>query len=69
MVCVITKTYIIKNVSNPLGGLNSPSSTQNLCAPTSNLQFSISIGNQFSHTTYKVNYGDGSPLLVLLKIN
>jgi hypothetical protein len=43
-----------------LGGLNSPSSTQNLCAPTSNLQFSISIGNQFSDTTYKVNYGDGS---------
>jgi PKD repeat protein len=64
--CVNTKTYIIKNVSNPLGGLNSPGSTQNLCAPTSNLQFSISNwGTNSLDTTYKVNYGDGSPLLVL----
>ncbi|WP_369769399.1 PKD domain-containing protein [Flavobacterium sp. WC2416] len=64
--CVNTKTYVIKNVSNPLGGLNSPGSTQNLCAPTSNLQFSISNwGTNSLDTTYKVNYGDGSPILVL----
>jgi gliding motility-associated-like protein len=64
--CVNTKTYVIKNVSNPLGGLNSPGSTQNLCAITSNLQFSISNwGTNSLDTTYKVNYGDGSPILVL----
>jgi hypothetical protein len=40
--CINTKLFIVKNVSNPLGGINSPGSTQNLCAPTTNLQFSIS---------------------------
>jgi hypothetical protein len=34
-----SKTYIVKNVSNPLGGLNSPGSTQDLCAPTAELHF------------------------------
>jgi gliding motility-associated-like protein len=64
--CVNTKTYIIKNVSNPLGGLNSPGSTQNLCAPTANLQFSISNwGSNSLDTTYNINYGDGSPPLIL----
>ena len=64
--CANSKTYIIKNVSNPLGGLNSPGSTQNLCAPTLDLQFSISNwGTNSLDTTYKVNYGDGSPILVL----
>ncbi len=64
--CVNTKTFIIKNVSNPLGGLNSPGSTQNLCAPTTNLQFSISNwGSNSLDTTYNINYGDGSPALIL----
>lgn len=64
--CDNSKTYIIKNVSNPLGGLNSPGSTQNLCAPTPNLQFSISNwGTNSLDTSYTVNYGDGTPLLVL----
>ncbi|RKS00581.1 PKD domain-containing protein [Flavobacterium sp. 102] len=64
--CVNTKTYIIKNVSNPLGGLNSPGSTQNLCAPTANLQFSISNwGANSLDTTYSVDYGDGTPILLL----
>ncbi|MBG6111013.1 gliding motility-associated-like protein [Flavobacterium sp. CG_9.10] len=64
--CVNSKTYIIKNVSNPLGGLNSPGSTQNLCAPTPNLQFSISNwGTNSLDTTYKIDYGDGSPIITL----
>ena len=64
--CSNSKTYIIKNVSNPLGGINSPGSTTNLCAPTSNLQFSISSwGTNSLDTTYTINYGDGSPIQVL----
>ena len=64
--CVATKTYIVKNLSNPIGGINSPGTTQNLCAPTSNLQFSISNwGGNSLDTTYKINYGDGSPVIVL----
>ncbi|MDI6050670.1 PKD domain-containing protein [Flavobacterium sp. XS2P24] len=64
--CVNSKTYIIKNVSNPLGGLNSPGSTQNLCTPTSNLQFSISNwGSNSLDTTYKIDYSDGSPITIL----
>ena len=64
--CINSKTYIVKNVSNPLGGLNSPGSTQNLCAPTSNLQFSISNwGTNSLDTTYTINYGDLSSPLIL----
>jgi gliding motility-associated-like protein len=64
--CSNSKTYIVKNVSNPLGGLNSPGSTQNLCAPTTNLQFSISNwGGNSLDTTYRINYNDGTPIVVL----
>ena len=64
--CSNSKTYVIKNVSNPLGGLNSPGSTQDLCAPTPDLQFSISNwGSNSLDTEYKIDYGDGSPILTL----
>jgi gliding motility-associated-like protein len=64
--CISTKTYTVKNVSNPLGGLNSPGSTQNLCAPANNLQFSISNwGGNSLDTTYKINYSDGTPIVIL----
>lgn len=64
--CISSKSYVIKNVSNPLGGLNSPGSTQNLCAPTTEQQFSISNwGSNSLDTTYKIDYGDGSPTLLL----
>ncbi|MGE6353299.1 PKD domain-containing protein [Flavobacterium sp. NPDC079362] len=64
--CISSKNYVIKNVSNPLGGLNSPGSTQNLCAPTTEQQFSISNwGGNSLDTTYKIDYGDGSPILLL----
>lgn len=67
--CSNSKTYIIKNVSNPLGGLNSPGSTQNLCAPTANLQFAISNwGTNSLDTTYTVNYGDGTPPIILTQV-
>ena len=63
--CSNSVTYIIKNVSNPLGGLNSPGSTQNLCAPTASLQFSISNwGTNSLDTTYSINYGDGATLFL-----
>ncbi|RZJ33828.1 MAG: PKD domain-containing protein, partial [Flavobacterium sp.] len=64
--CTSSKSYTIKNISNPLGGINSPGSTQNLCAPTPNLQFTISSwGSNSLDTTYSVDYGDGSPPLQL----
>lgn len=63
--CNTVQTYIVKNVTNPFGGLNSPGSTQNLCAPTSDLQFSISNwGANSLDTTYSVDYGDGTILLL-----
>jgi gliding motility-associated-like protein len=63
--CNNSKTYTVKNVSNPLGGLNSPGSTQNLCTPTANLQFSISSwGTNSLDTTYNIDYGDGSTLVL-----
>jgi gliding motility-associated-like protein len=67
--CVATKTYVVKNLSNPIGGINSPGTTQNLCAPTTNLQFSISNwGGNSLDTTYKINYGDGSPIVTLTQV-
>ena len=64
--CESTKTYIVKNVSNPSGGITSPGTTHNLCAPTAALQFAISgWGLNSPGTTYEINYGDGTPLVVL----
>ena len=64
--CINTKSYLVKNVSNPKGGIISPGSTSNLCAPTSPLQFAISgWGSNSPGVTYTVNYGDGTPNLVL----
>ncbi len=64
--CVNSKSYLVKNVSNPSGGIISPGNTQNLCAPTDNLQFEISKwGTNSPGTTYRINYGDGTAELVL----
>ena len=66
--CSISKTYVIKNESNPAGGLVSPGSTTNLCAPTPNLQFSISNWALNSpSTTYTIDYGDNTPLINFLQ--
>lgn len=64
--CTATKTYIVKNVSNPSGGITSPGTTHNLCAPTAALQFAISgWGLNSPGTTYELDYGDGTPLVIL----
>ncbi len=64
--CSNSKTYVIKNVSNPSGGITSPGSTVNLCAPTSDLQFAISDwATNSPGTTYQLNYGDDSPVVTL----
>ncbi|NEW80786.1 MAG: PKD domain-containing protein [Mariniphaga sp.] len=64
--CSTSKTYVIKNVSNPSGGINSPGSTQNLCIPTAAILFTISNWDTNSPgTTYSIDYGDNSPLLNL----
>lgn len=57
--CQIIKTYVVKNVSNPSGGINSPGSTQNLCTPTANIQFTLSNwATNSPGTVYTVDYGD-----------
>jgi gliding motility-associated-like protein len=66
--CSTTKKYTIKNESNPAGGLVSPGSTTNLCAPTQNLQFTLSNWALNSPgTTYSLDYGDSSPVIQLLQ--
>jgi hypothetical protein len=66
--CSIIKNYTIKNESNPSGGLVSPGSTINLCAPTASIQFKLSNwGLNSPTTTYSINYGDGSPLVTILQ--
>jgi len=64
--CIATRIYVIKNVSNPSGGITSPGTTHNLCAPTAALQFAISGWAMNSPgTTYEMNYGDGTPLVII----
>lgn len=64
--CSVSKLYLVKNITNPSGGLTSPGNTQNLCAPTADLQFTISNWALNSpETTYQLNYGDGTPPIVL----
>ncbi len=66
--CSTTKKYIIKNESNPAGGLVSPGSTTNLCAPTPELKFTMSNWALNSPgTTYTLDYGDSSPVIQLLQ--
>ena len=62
--CNTSVTYVVKNQTNPSGGLISPGTTTNLCAPTEELQFEIAKwGNNSPGTIYEVDYGDGSPIL------
>jgi gliding motility-associated-like protein len=66
--CQNSKTYTVKNESNPAGSLSSPGSTVNLCAPTPNLAFVISSwGNNSPNTLYSINYGDGTPNFKILQ--
>ncbi len=64
--CSNAVTYVIKNVTNPSGGIISPGSTSNLCAPTVNIDFKISAwGNNSIETVYDIDYGDNSPIIHL----
>lgn len=62
--CSNSVTYVIKNVTNPSGGIVSPGSTQNLCAPTTPINFTISNwGANSLGTVYDIDYGDGSTIV------
>ncbi|MBP6182137.1 PKD domain-containing protein [Flavobacterium sp.] len=64
--CSNSKTYVVKNVTNPSGGIVSPGSTTNLCAPTANIDFAISAwGNNSIGTVYDIDYGDNSAIVHL----
>jgi len=61
--CQAQKVYLVKNSSNPSGGLPSPGGTINLCTPMSPLQFTITDwGANPIDTIYNVDYGDGTTL-------
>lgn len=64
--CSNSKQYIVKNVTNPSGGIVSPGTTTDLCAPTAPLQFEIAKwGANSPGTIYMVDYGDNSPAIKL----
>ena len=64
--CSNVRLYIVKNVTNPSGGIISPGKTTDLCAPTAELKFEIANwGNNTPGTTYLVDYGDNSQIISL----
>ena len=63
--CENTITKVVKNISNPSGSIVNPGSTQNVCAPTDSIVFSISKWATNSlDTKYNVDYGDGTTLVL-----
>jgi PKD repeat protein len=59
--CQVQKVYLVKNSSNPSGGLPSPGGTVNLCTPMGPLQFTITQwGANPIDTFYNVDFGDGT---------
>ena len=64
--CSNSKTYQVKNISNPSGGILNPGGTADMCLPAPIIAYSI--GNWALNslgTTYDVDYGDGLPHLIL----
>ena len=58
--------FVVKNQTNPSGGLTSPGNTTNLCIPTEQLEFTISgWGTNSPGTRYKIDYGDGSDIVTI----
>lgn len=58
--CITTKTYTVKNISNPAAGVLNPGGTTDMCLPTGINQYTIGNWGQNSPgTTYSVDYGDG----------
>ncbi|WP_163324835.1 PKD domain-containing protein [Draconibacterium mangrovi] len=61
--CKNDTMFVVKNQTNPSGGINSPGETAGLCSPTDELQFTISQwGNNAPGTRYEIDYGDGSEI-------
>ncbi|GGG52357.1 PKD domain-containing protein [Bizionia arctica] len=59
--CQAQKVYLVKNSSNPTGGIVTPGNTVNLCTPINPLQFAISNwGENPPDTIYNVDFGDGT---------
>ena len=59
--CSNTVRYIVRNATNPSGGISGPGNTLNLCAPTNPIQFEITgWGTNTSDTSYEVDFGDGT---------
>lgn len=68
--CISSKTYVVKNISNPSGGIVSPGNTADLCAPTDLINFAISgWGTNSAGTVYDIDYGDGTPIVHLTQAN
>ena len=60
--CENEVTYVVKNVSNPAGGLASPGGTSNICLSDSELTFPITnYEDNSDDTTYTLDFGDGTP--------
>lgn len=59
--CQSQVRYTVKNSSNPTGGIVTPGSTVDLCAPISPLAFAVSNwGLNPPDTVYDVDFGDGT---------
>lgn len=59
--CVNTETILIKNSSNPVGAIEIPGNTVNLCLPVAPINFAIgSWAQNAPDTFYTVDYGDGT---------
>ena len=59
--CANTVSYLVKNSSNPVGAIEIPGNTVNLCLPVEAINFAIgSWGNNPPDTSYNVDFGDGT---------
>ncbi|SDR91170.1 gliding motility-associated C-terminal domain-containing protein [Formosa sp. Hel1_31_208] len=59
--CNTTETILIKNSSNPVGAIEIPGNTVNLCLPVLPIDFAIgSWGTNPPDTNYLIDYGDGT---------
>jgi gliding motility-associated-like protein len=64
--CINSKNYLVKNISNPSGGILSPGGTTDMCIPTPVIAYKIGAwGTNSPGTIYNIDYGDGSPIVLL----
>ncbi len=63
--CSSTVNYLIKNSSNPIGAIEIPGGTVDLCVPVDPIIFAIgSWGTNPPDTLYNIDYGDGTILVL-----